>query len=53
MPPPTMASGRGGEAVAHAAHRLQASGTVTQLAAEGADHDLDDVAAARPREPRF
>src|SRR5215831_4039080 len=41
-------SGRCGEAVAGAAHRLQASGTVTELAAEGADHDLDDVAAAAP-----
>src|SRR5215510_9694934 len=41
-------SGRGGEAVAGAAHRLQASGTVAELAAQGADHDLDDVAAAAP-----
>src|SRR5690349_21620200 len=41
-------SGRGGEAVTGAAHGLQASGTVTELAAEGADHDLDDVAAAAP-----
>src|ERR1700757_5241354 len=41
-------SGRGGEAVAGAAHRLQVSGTVTEFAAEGADHDLDDVAAAAP-----
>src|SRR5215472_8191513 len=39
---------RGGEAVAGAAHCLQASGTVAELAAEGADHDLDDVAAAAP-----
>src|SRR5262252_243036 len=41
-------SGRGGEAVTGAAHRLQASGTATEFAAEGADHDLDDVAAAAP-----
>src|SRR5499427_4229954 len=41
-------SGRGGEAVAGAAHCLQASGTVAEFAAEGADHDLDDVAAAAP-----
>ena len=34
-------SGRGGKPVAGAAHRLQASGTVTEFAAEGADHDLD------------
>jgi hypothetical protein len=27
---------------------LQASGTVAKLAAQGADHDLDDVAAAAP-----
>ncbi len=39
---------RGSEAVAGAAHRLQASGTVTEFAAEGADHDLDNVAAAAP-----
>ena len=38
-------SGRGGETVAGAAHRLQASGIVTEFATEGADHDLDDVAA--------
>src|SRR5215468_12483137 len=43
-----LGSGRGGEAVAGAAHRLQASGTVTEFAAQGADHDLDDVAAAAP-----
>ena len=36
-------SGRGGEAVAGAAHRLQASGPATEFAADGADHDLDDV----------
>src|SRR6185437_987566 len=41
-------SGRGGETVASAAHRLQGSGAVAQLAAQGADHDLDDVAAAAP-----
>ena len=41
-------SGRGGEAVAGAAHRLQVSGAVTEFAAQGADHDLDDVAAAAP-----
>src|SRR5262252_1981679 len=41
-------SGRGGEAVTGAAHCLQASGTVTEFAAQGADHDLDDVAAAAP-----
>src|SRR4029077_141682 len=41
-------SGRGGEAVAGTAHRLQVSGPVTEFAAEGADHDLDDVAAAAP-----
>src|SRR5215471_5678412 len=41
-------SGRGGEAVAGAAHRLQGSGTVSEFAAQGADHDLDDVAAAAP-----
>src|SRR5215471_14083706 len=41
-------SGRGGEAVAGAAYCLQASGTVAELAAEGADHDLDDVAATAP-----
>src|SRR5262245_53504175 len=41
-------SGRGGEAVAGAADRLQGSGIVTEFAAQGADHDLDDVAAAAP-----
>src|SRR5215831_18099164 len=41
-------SGRGGEAVAGAAHCLQTSSTVDEFAAEGADHDLDDVAAAAP-----
>jgi RimJ/RimL family protein N-acetyltransferase len=41
-------SGRAGETVAGAAHRLQASGTVTEFATEGADHDLDDVAATAP-----
>jgi hypothetical protein len=41
-------SGRGREAVAPAAHRLQVAGAVTELAAEGADHDLYDVAAAGP-----
>jgi hypothetical protein len=41
-------SGRRGEAVAGATYRLQASGTVTELAAQGADHNLDDVAAAAP-----
>src|SRR5215472_8658184 len=44
----TSSSGRGGEAVAGPAHRSQASGTVTELAAERTDHDLDDVAAAAP-----
>src|SRR6476620_2773961 len=41
-------SGRGGEAVAGAAHRLQVSGAVAEFAAQGADDDLDDVAAAAP-----
>src|SRR6185437_2166373 len=41
-------SGRGGEAVAGAAYGSQGSGFVTEFAAHGADHDLDDVAAAAP-----
>jgi hypothetical protein len=45
---PWPGSGRRGEAIAGAAHRLQASGTVTEFVAQGADHDLDDVAAAAP-----
>src|ERR1700755_2753165 len=38
----------GGEAVGSAAHCSQAGGAVAELAAQGADHDLDDVAAAAP-----
>src|SRR5690606_13033873 len=41
-------SGRGGEAVAGAAPRLQTRGTLTEFAAERTDHDLDNVAAAAP-----
>src|ERR1700749_4566982 len=46
--PAAQGSGRGDEAVAGAAHRLQASGMVAQLPAQGADHYLDHVAAAAP-----
>src|SRR5689334_18846330 len=41
-------SGQRGEAVPGAAYGLQGSGFVTEFAAQGADHDLDDVAAAAP-----
>lgn len=34
--------------MAGVAHRLQACGTVAEFAAQGADHDLDDVAVAAP-----
>jgi hypothetical protein len=48
MPTPAMAIRAGGEAVARAAHRLQASGTVTQLAAEVSRTPVNVVLELRP-----